>query len=105
MLCVVVAVTSIMLDKDVRYCHASFTCYTSIMLHTKQIDAEEASRLFEWLDKKADFRDYALDVFRSEMNPPYMTLPGCTYYLVSANGKGLLLIKAVPKADFLDISF
>ena len=75
------------------------------MLHTKQIDADEAARLFEWLDKKADFRDYALEVFRSEMNPPYMTLPGCTYYLVSDNGKGLLLIKAVPKADFLDISF
>jgi hypothetical protein len=75
------------------------------MLHTKQIDAEEASGLFEWLDKKADFRDYALDVFRSEMNPPYVALPGCTYYLVSDNGKGLFLIKAVPKADFLDISF
>ncbi|MBI5887772.1 MAG: hypothetical protein HZB82_03560 [Deltaproteobacteria bacterium] len=77
------------------------------MIHTKQIGAQEASRWFEWLDNMADFRDYALDVFSKEMTPPYAVYGPwrSAYYLVCDNGKGLLLVKAVTKADALDISF
>lgn len=75
------------------------------MIHTKQIGAAEASRWFEWLDNKADFRDYALDVFSKEMTPPYIVPLRSAYYLVYEEKKNLLLIKAVSKADTLDISF
>ena len=79
------------------------------MIHTKQIGDGEASKWFEWLDKKADFRDYAIDVFLKEMTPPYAisgsVLAHPVYYLVSDGNKSLLLIRAALKADALDISF
>lgn len=75
------------------------------MIHTRRIGAEEASRWFRWLDTKSDFRDYAIDVFLTEMTPPYTVPLRSVYYLVYEEKKNLLLIKAVSKADSLDISF
>lgn len=81
------------------------------MQRTREIDAIEASKHFERLDKTTDLRNEASSCFSNEMIPPYRPNPNTTYYAVSDEiGEDLLLIrtslkKGVFNFPYMEISF